>query len=177
MVSGCCPLLSLMYLIHSIFLCSHLLSVLFLSESVPFHHTLQSKLSITKPQESPTIRHRENQVSNPQATPPHQTSSETAKDTNTVLYQQNTHLQQENTRLQQENGHSGNSSLGMLILSGHCVVIPIDCASSRKINRRSKQRILIANYSLHTLVIYSSIFTWNTIPSATGCSVNIIPFL
>ena len=73
-----------------------------LSESVPLHHTLQKKLSITKPQEPPTIRHRKDQVSNPQATPPHQTSSGTAKDTNTVLHQQITHLQQDNTRLQQE---------------------------------------------------------------------------
>ena len=96
-----------MYLIHSIiFLCSHLLSsllfVLLLSVSVPFYRQLLSKLSITKPQEPPTIRHCEDQVSNPQATPPHQTSSGTAKDTNTVLHQQNTHLQQENTRLQQD---------------------------------------------------------------------------
>ena len=60
-------------------------------------------LSITKPQEPPTITcHREDQVSNPQATPPHQTSNGTAKDTNTVLHQQNAHLLQENTRLQQE---------------------------------------------------------------------------
>ena len=91
-----------MYLIHSIILlCSHLLSSLTLSESVPLHHTLQSKLSITKPQESPTICHREDQVSNPQATPPHQTSSGTA---NSVLHQQITHLQQNNDRLQQESG-------------------------------------------------------------------------
>ena len=93
-----------MYLIHSIILlCSHLLSSLTLSESVPLHHTLQSKLSITKPQEPPTRRHREDQVSNPQATPPHQTSSGTAKDTKTVLHQQITHLQQDNDRLQQDN--------------------------------------------------------------------------
>ena len=93
-----------MYLIHSIILlCSHLLSSLTFSESVPLHDTLQSKLSITKPQEPPTIRHREDQVSNPQATPPHQTSSGTAKDTNTVLHQQITHLQQDNGRLQQDN--------------------------------------------------------------------------
>ena len=93
-----------MYLIHSIILlCSHLLSSLTLSESVPLHHTLQSKLSITKPQEPPTICHREDQVSNPQATPPHQTSSGTAKDANTVLHQQITHLQQDNDRLQQDN--------------------------------------------------------------------------
>ena len=72
-----------------------------LSESVPLHHTLQTKLSITKPQEPPTIRHHEDQVSNPQATPLHQTSSGTAKDTNTVLHQQITHLQQDNDRLQQ----------------------------------------------------------------------------
>ena len=57
----------------------YLLSSIPLSESVPLHHTLQSKLYITKPQETPTIRHREDQVSNPQATPPHQTSSGTAK--------------------------------------------------------------------------------------------------
>ena len=83
--------------------CVHTFS-LSLSESVPLHHTLQSKLSITKPQELPTIRHRGDQVSNPQATPPHQTSSGTAKDTNTVLHQQITHLQQDNGRLQQDNG-------------------------------------------------------------------------
>ena len=94
-----------MYLIHSIILlCSHLLSSLNLSESVALHHNLQSKLSITKPQEPTTIRHREDQVSNPQATPPHQTSSGTAKDMNTVLHQQITHLQQDNGRLQQDNG-------------------------------------------------------------------------
>ena len=93
-----------MYLIHSIILlCSHLLSSLTLSESVPLHHTLQSKLSITKPQEPPIIRHREDQVSNPQATPLHQTSSGTAKDSNTVLDQHITHLQQDNDRLQQDN--------------------------------------------------------------------------
>ena len=91
-MSGCCPLL-------------YLLSVLLFSESVPLHHTLQSKLSITKPQEPPTIRHREDQVSNPQATPPHQTSSGTAKDTDTVLHQQNARLQQEVTSLQQTNAH------------------------------------------------------------------------
>ena len=114
-----------MYLIHSIiFLCSHLLSslifVLLLSVSVPLYRQFLNKLSITKPQEPPTIRHREAyQVSNPQATPPHQTSSGTAKDTNTVLHQQNAHLQQDNdylqqvvtclqqeiTHLQQDNGH------------------------------------------------------------------------
>ena len=94
----------LMYLIHSIILlCSHLFSSLILSESVPLHHTLQSNMSITKPQEPPTIRHREDQVSNPQAIPPHQASSGTAKDTNTVLHQQITHLQQDNDRLQQDN--------------------------------------------------------------------------
>ena len=96
-----------MYLIHSIiFLCSHLLSlfsVLLLSESVPLYRQLLNKLFITKPQ-WPLIRHREDQVSNPQVTPPHQTSSATAKDTNTVLHQQNTHLQQENAHLQQDNG-------------------------------------------------------------------------
>ena len=93
-----------MYLIHSIILlCSHILSSLTLSESVPLHHNLQSKLSITKPQEPPTIRHREGQVSNPQATPPHQTSNGTAKDTNTVIHQKITHLQQDNDRLQQDN--------------------------------------------------------------------------
>ena len=92
-----------MCLIHSIILlCSQLLSSLSLSESVPLHHTLRKKLSITKPQEPPTIRHREDQLSNPQATPPHQTSSGIAKDTNTVLHQQITHLQQDNDRLQQE---------------------------------------------------------------------------
>ena len=53
---------------------------------------------------SPTILcHCEDQVSNPQATPPHQTlsSSGTAKDTNTVFHQQNARLQQENSSLQQ----------------------------------------------------------------------------
>ena len=113
-VSGCCPLLYLMYLIHSIiFLCSHILPafLFFLfpyslnaaaPESVPLYRQLINKLSITKPQEPQTMRYREDQISNPQATPPHQTSSETAKDTNTVLHQQNAHLQQENARLQQE---------------------------------------------------------------------------
>ena len=96
-----------MYLIHSIIL---LCSLLLLSdinlhataESVPLYRQLLNMLSITKPQAPPTIRHREDQVSNPQATPPHQTSSGTAKDTNTVLHQQITHLQQDNDRLQQE---------------------------------------------------------------------------
>ena len=101
-----------MYLIHSIILlCSHLLTSLTLSdinphanaESVPIFRQLLNMLSITKPQEPPTIRHREDQVSNPQATPPHQTSSGTAKDTNTVLHQQITHLQQDNDHLQQDN--------------------------------------------------------------------------
>ena len=101
-----------MYLIHSIILlCSLLLSSLTLSdinphttdERVPLYRQLLNKLSITKPQEPQTIRHREDQVSNPQATPPHQTSSGTAKDTNTVLHQQITHLQQDNDRLQQDN--------------------------------------------------------------------------
>ena len=68
-MSDCCPLLYLIYLIHSI----------------------------------TSLHHREDQVSNPQATPPHQTSSGTAKDTNTVLHQQITHLQQDNDRLQQDN--------------------------------------------------------------------------
>ena len=92
-----------------------LLSVLplfLLSESAPLHHTLRSKLSITKPQEPPSRHHREHQVSNPQATPPHQTSNGTAKDTNTVLHQQNARLQQDNdslqkvvTLVQQDNAH------------------------------------------------------------------------
>ena len=73
-----------------------------LSESVPLYKTL---LSFTKPQEPPTIRHRQDLVSNPQATLPHQTSSGTAKDMNTVLHQQITHLQQDNDRLQQDNDH------------------------------------------------------------------------
>ena len=125
-MSGCCPLL---FLIHSSSscACSHLLSSLLpllfsesvplaTPESVPFYRKILNKLSITKPQEPPTIYHCED---NPQATPPHQTSSGTAKDENTVLRQQNAHLQQdnaslqqvvtliqqENTRLQQENGH------------------------------------------------------------------------
>ena len=93
-----------MYLIHSIiFLCmfTPLLSSVFShSESVPLHHTHQSKLSITKPQEPSTIGHREDQVSNPETTPLHQTSSGTAKDMSTVL-QQNAHLQQDNASLQQ----------------------------------------------------------------------------
>ena len=72
------------------------------AESVPLYHQLSNKLSITKPQAPLTIRHQEDQVSNPQATPPHQTSSGTAKDTNTVLHQQITHLQQDNDHLQQE---------------------------------------------------------------------------
>ena len=67
------------------------------AESVPLYRQLLNKLSITKPQE-----HRVDQVSNPQATPPHQTSSETTKDTNTVFHQQITHLQQDNDRLQRE---------------------------------------------------------------------------
>ena len=101
-----------MYLIHSIILlCSHLLSSLTLSdinphataESVPLYRQLIKKLSITKSQEPPTIRHRKDQVSKPQATPPHQTCSGTAKDTNTVLHQQFTHLQQDNDHLQQDN--------------------------------------------------------------------------
>ena len=111
-----------MYLIHSIILlCSHLLSSLTLSESVPLHHNLQSKLSIAKPQEPPTIRHREDQVSNPQATPPHQASSGTAKDTNTVLHQQITHPQQDNGRLQQDNDrlHQDNTRLQQEVTSLH----------------------------------------------------------
>ena len=85
-------------------------SFLTLSESVPaaipesvlLYRHLQSKLSITKTQKPPTIRHREDQVSNPQATPPHQTSSGTANDTNTVLHLQNAYLQQDEDRLKQE---------------------------------------------------------------------------
>ena len=103
-----------MYLIHSIILLWSHLSLLSYTlsdinphataESVPLYRQL-SNMSITKPQEPPTIRHREDQVSNPQATPPHQTSSGTAKDTNTVLHQQITHLQQDNDRLQQDNDY------------------------------------------------------------------------
>ena len=69
------------------------------SESVPLYRRFLNILSITASQEPPTIRHREDQVSTPQTTPPR---SGIAKDTNTVLHQQNAHLQQENTRLQQE---------------------------------------------------------------------------
>ena len=73
------------------------------AESVPLYHQLSNKLSITKPQAPLTIRHREDQVSNPQATPPHQTSIGTAKYTNTIpLHQQITLLQQDNYHLQQE---------------------------------------------------------------------------
>ena len=75
------------------------------AESVPLYRQLSNKLSITKPQEPPTIYRRKDQVSNPQATPPHHTSSGTAKDTNTVFHQQITHLQQDNDRLQQNNDH------------------------------------------------------------------------
>ena len=101
-----------MCLIHSIiFLCSHL-SLSSLSdikphttaESVPLYRQLLGKLSITKPREPPTIRHREGRVSNPQTTPPQQKSSGTAKDTNTVIHQWITHLQQDNDHLQQDNG-------------------------------------------------------------------------
>ena len=74
-----------------------------LSTNVPLYRQLIRKLSITKPQEPPTIRHCEDQVSNPQATPPHQTSSETAKDVIVTLHQQNDRLQQDNARLQQDN--------------------------------------------------------------------------
>ena len=83
------------------------------AESVPLYRQLLNKLSITKPQEPPTIRHREDQVSNPQASPPHQASSGTAKDTNTVLHQQITHLQQDNDHLQEGNDHlqEGNDHL------------------------------------------------------------------
>ena len=116
LVSDCCPLLYLMYLIHSIILlCSHLSPPLSdinpnaTAESVPLYRQLSNNLSITKPQEPSTIRHRKDQVSNSQATPPHQTSSGTAKDTNTVqithLQQDNDRLQQEVTSLQQENVH------------------------------------------------------------------------
>ena len=105
-----------MYLIHSIiFLCSHLTAScssysltllesvpLATPESVPFYRQLLQKLSITKPQEPPTICHHEDQVLHLQAISPHQTSSGIEKDTNTFLHQQNAHLQQENTRLQQE---------------------------------------------------------------------------
>ena len=73
------------------------------AESVPLFRQISNELSITKPQDPPTIHYREDQVSNPQATPPHQTSSGTAKDTNTVLHQQITHLQQDNDCLQQDN--------------------------------------------------------------------------
>ena len=69
------------------------------AERVPLYRQLLNKMTITKP---PTIRHREDQVSNPQAIPPHQTSIGAAKDTYTVLHQQITHLQQDNTRLQKE---------------------------------------------------------------------------
>ena len=69
------------------------------AERVPLYRQLLNKMTITKP---PTIRHREDQVSNPLAIPPHQTSIGAEKDTNTVLHQQITHLQQDNTRLQKE---------------------------------------------------------------------------
>ena len=71
-------------------------------ESVPLYRQFFKRLSITKPQEPPTICHREDQV---QATSPHQTSNGTAKDTNTVLHQQNAHLQQEIAHLKQDNAH------------------------------------------------------------------------
>ena len=74
-----------------------------LSEIIPHHWALQSKLSITKQQETSTVWHHEDmQVSNSQATPPYQTSNQTASDTNTVLHQQNTHLQQRIAQLQQD---------------------------------------------------------------------------
>ena len=78
----------------------HLLSVLLLSQKMMIK---ARRLSITKPQEPPTKRrrHREDQVSNPQATPLHQTSSGTAKDTNTVLHQQNALLVHDNARHKQ----------------------------------------------------------------------------
>ena len=97
-----------MYLIHSHH--SNLLlsafyspSSLTLSENVPLFRQFLRKLSI-KSQEPPTIHPREYQVSNAQATPPHQTNTGTAKDTNTVHHQQNPRLQQDNGRLQQDNG-------------------------------------------------------------------------
>ena len=56
------------------------------------------------------MHHCEDQVSNSQATPPHQTSS--GKDTNTVLHhQQNAQLQQDNARLQQEVNHLQQESI------------------------------------------------------------------
>ena len=74
-----------------------------LSEIVPLHWALQSKLSITKKREISTVWHHEDiQVSNLLATPTHQTSNETASDTNTVLHQQNTHLQHRIAQLQQD---------------------------------------------------------------------------
>ena len=74
------------------------------AKKVPLYRQILSKISITKPQEPPTIhvRHREDQISYSQVTPPHQRTSGTAKDTNTVLHQHITHLQQDNTRLQKE---------------------------------------------------------------------------
>ena len=100
-----------MYLIHvSSAFCMYTLlllsecGALATPESVPLYHQLLSKLSINKPRELPLMHHCEDQVSNSQATPPHQTSS--GKDTNTVLHhQQNAQLQQDNARLQQEVNH------------------------------------------------------------------------
>ena len=136
-----------MYLIHSIILlCSYLLSSLTLSdinphataESVPLYRQLLNMMSITKPQEPPTIRHHEDLVSNPQATPPHQTSSGTAKDTNTVLHQHITHLQQDNTRLQQE----------VTSLQQENVHLKQDNASQTQIHQKEFTRIEQENNSL-----------------------------
>ena len=98
------------------------------AESVPLYRQLLNKMYITKPQEPPTTRHREEQISNPQASPPHQKRSGTAKDTNTVLHQQITQLQQDNDRLQrdkdrlqQDNDHlqQGNDRLQQEVTSLH----------------------------------------------------------
>ena len=113
LVSGCCPFAvsHVSYPLHYLPVftphCSSSLTFsesvpLTTPESVPFYRQLLRKLSITKPQEPPTICHHEDQVLNLQAISPHQTSSGIEKDMNTVLHQQNAHLQQENTRLQQE---------------------------------------------------------------------------
>ena len=136
-----------------ILLCLHLFSSLTLSdinphataESVPLYRQLLNKLSITKPQEPPTIHHREDQVSNPQATPPHQTSSGIAKDTNTVLHQQITHLQQDNDHLQQDNTRLQQE---VTSLQQETVHLKQDNASQTRIHQQEVTRLKQENNSL-----------------------------
>ena len=129
-------------------MCSHLslLSSLTLTDinphatdkKVPLYRQILSKISLTKPQEPPTIHHREDQISYSQVTLLHQKSSGTAKDTITVLHQHITHLQQDNTRLQKE----------VTSLQQENVHLKQDIASQTQIHHQEVTRLKQENNSL-----------------------------